>query len=240
MKKIKKLRIFGGSTSVPENFVNSDKSFWGLAAKALGVDQVINYSWVGCSFDSICHILVSEQTNFNWHDDFFLIVIPPLERLTIFDGHKNTQAMSHVIDTVDWSMSAIEIMSHHGLTNISFRDDKSTVIFEDRSWTEVDALRNVFFLNKWLDSLHVEYLIVNGSKPFDSNNIWMPSNFLLPYCSTHVRNCLFSNTYSSVNVDINMPPDFKTHGWNGHHSSAGNQRFFELGILPKLKELNLC
>jgi hypothetical protein len=240
MNTFKHLRIFGGSTSVPENVVTSKDSFWGLTAQALQIENIVNYSCVGCSLDSICHILVSEQHNFDLDADFFLIVIPPLERLTVFDNHKNTKLMAGTINTSDWELSSSEVMSHHGLMNVPFAEDRTTVIFEDRSWTEVVAMRNLYFLTKWLDSINVNYLIVNGSKPLDKNNIWLPSDFLLPYCVSHPRIKVFDNTYSSVNIDVNWPPDFDIFGWFGHHGAAGNQHFFDLGIYPSLKELNLC
>lgn len=240
MKKFKTLRIFGGSTSVPRNFVDPKDSFWGLTAKAAGIDTIVNYSWVGNSFDSICHVMISEQNTFKWQDDFFLIVLPPLERWTVFDDHKDTQSMAYQIHTKDWEPQPFEVMSHHGLINISFSIDKSTVVFEDRAWTEVTAMRTIFFLTKWLDSSSINYLIINGSKSLDQNNIWSPSDFLLSYCTMHPRVKIFSDTYSSVNIGINYPADFETHGWNGHHSAAGNQRFFDLGIYPWLKKLNLC
>lgn len=240
MNTFKHLRVFGGSTSVPEHFVASKDSFWGLTAQELEIENIVNYSWYGCSFDSICHVIVSEQHNFDLTADFFLIAIPPLERWTVFDDHKNTKSMAGVINTSDWKLSFDEVMSHHGLMNISFGADKSTVIFEDRSWTEVVAMRNIFFLTKWFDSVNANYLIVNGSKPLDKNNTWLPSDFLLPYCVSHPRIKIFDNTYSSVNIDVNRPPDFDTHGWHGHHAAAGNRQFFDLGIYPHLKELNLC
>lgn len=240
MKQFKNLRIFGSSTSVAGQCVKPTDSFWGLTSKALQIDTVVNYSWGGCGFDSICHILVSEQTHFDWNLDFFLIVIPPLERWTVFDNHKDTKRMADVIKTADWKAEKFEITSHHGLENISFYGDKQTVVFEDRSWTEVVAMRHIFFLTKWLDSLHADYLIVNGSKPFMEDSVWLPGEFLLSYCISHPRVNVFCDTYMSVNVNVNYPADYDTLGWNGHHAAPGNQRFFELGILPHLKALNLC
>lgn len=240
MKTFKTLRIFGGSTSVPGNFVDPQDSFWGLTALAMDIDHIVNYSWNGCGFDSIIHIMISEQLEFNWDNDFFLVVVPPLERWTVFDNHKNTQTTARLFDTKKWQSESFEVKSHRGLINISFHMDKSTVMFEDRAWTEVNTMKNIFFLTQWLDSIKANYLIVNGSKPMDKDNVWAPNAFLLPYCLSHPKINIFSNTYSSVNINVNWPSDFDDHSWNGHHAAPGNQRFFELGILPCLKILKLC
>lgn len=240
MKSYKNLWVFGGSNSLTGYYVNPTDSYWGLTADWLGVDTIYNFSWANNSFDSVCHTLISQQSKYNWQDDFFLIGIPPLERWTIFDNHKDTVTTATKLATNNWQVEKFEVESHHGLQNIHFFDDKSTVVFEDRAWTEVMAMKTIFLLNSWLDSERANYLIVNQSKDLDLDNIWRPSEFLLPACSSHDRNILFEGGYYDVNCNVNKPVDFDVYGWNGHHGPEGNKYFFEKSLLPKLKELNLC
>ena len=239
MKSYKNLWVFGGSNSLAHMAVEPQESYWGLFADALSIETIYNFSWRGNSLESVGHSLISQQHNYDWHSDFFLIGIPPLERWTVFDNHKDTVTVGHKIITSAWQADQFEVTSHHGLQNISFYEDKYTVLFEDRAWTEVMALKTIFLLNAWLDSKQANYLIVNQSKDFDLNNIWQPSEFLLPACRDHVKNILFKQGYLDINVEINKPIDFDQYGWNGHHSSAGNRRFFEKSLLPKMQECNL-
>jgi hypothetical protein len=234
MKKYKNLWVYGGSNSLTGWCVDPIDSYWGKTATLLGVENIYNFSWVGNSFESVTHTLISQQSNYNWQDDFFLIGVPPLERWTVFDNHKDTVTNSHKIETNNWNVEQFELQSHHGLVNIQFYDDKSTVMYEDRSWTEVMALKTIFLLNSWLDSKNANYLILNQSKDFDVDNIWRPSEFLLPACKQHDKNILFSDTYYSVNLNVHKPADFKKFGWFGHHGPAGNAHFFETSIKDKL------
>jgi hypothetical protein len=234
MKFYKNLWVFGASNSLTGYHVDPSESYWGLTANLLGVDTIYNFSWAGNSFDSICHTLIAQQPRYNWQDDFFLIGVPTLERWTVFDNHKDTVTTATKLVTNNWQVEKFEVESHHGLENISFYNDKSTVLFEDRAWTEVMTLKTIFLLNSWLDSKNANYLIVNQSKDLDLNNVWRPSEFLLPACSSHDKNILFENGYYSVNLNKHKPVDFKQHGWHGHHGPAGNAHFFETSIKGKL------
>lgn len=237
MKSYKNLWVFGGSNSTTNYFVDPADSYWGMTAKWLGVETVHNYSWRGNSFESVCHTLISQQNNYNWDEDFFLIGVPPLERWTVFDNHKDTVTNATKLSTDVWQIEEFEVQSHHGLQNIPFHSDRSTVVFEDRSWTEVMAMKTIFLLNAWLDSKNANYLLVNQSKDLEINNIWRPSEFLLPACSSHKRNLLFEGGYYSINLNVNIPLDFNDLGWHGHHGPAGNKDFFEKTIKPRLEEL---
>lgn len=236
-KTYNKLWVFGDSYTTPGYCVDSKDSFWGLSATALDISNIKNCSWPSNSFDSVCHMLISMQDDYDWSNDVFFIGIPPLWRLTIFDNYKDSRYNGHSIDTLTWNTDQFEIACHTGLENFLVGGDKMLTIFEDRSWTETETLRTIFLLTSWLDSKQANYLIYNLSDPLDLNNIWGPSSFLLPYSLAH-RNCiLFNNTYYSVNVDINKPADFSIAGWRGHHGPAGNRLFFEKSIEPKIKEL---
>ena len=240
LKTYNKLWVFGDSFTTPNICVDPKDSFWGLAAKSLDVKTIFNSSWTSNSFDSICHTLISMQEHYDWDNDVFFIGIPPLWRLTVFDNYKNTQYNGHDINCTTWQSNKVDIPCHTGLVNIGAHSavDKLFVIFEDRSWTETQTLRTVFLLTSWLDSKKANYLIYNLSDPLDLNNRWGPSEFLLPYCAEHSRCILFEDTYYSVNVGINVPPDSnETDKWRGHHGPAGNELFYKKSIATKLKQL---
>lgn len=240
LKEYRKLWIFGASTSVPNTCVSPQESFWGLVAKELDIATINNCSWHGNSFDSVCHMLIGMQDEYDWEKDVFLITIPPLWRLTIFDNFKDTRYYGYSFNTKSWDADKFEITCHTGLENFLVGGDKMLTIFEDRSWTETQTLRTIFLLTSWLDSKRANYLICNMTDPMDPDNIWGPSNFILPYCKNHTNCILFEDTYYSVNLNINKPVDFDQGGWYGHHGHVGNKYFFEQSLLPRLKKLNLC
>jgi hypothetical protein len=238
LKNFDNLWVFGDSFTTPDLCVSPKDSFWGLAASHLHVKKIINCSWPGNSFDSVCHVLISMQELYNWNNDIFFIGIPPLWRLTIFDNFKDTRYNGYNFNTTTWNSDKFEISCHTGLKNFLMGGDKLLTIFEDRAWTETETLRTIFLLTSWLDSKNARYLIYNLSDPLDVDNKWGPSDFLLPYCTNHKNCILFNNTYYSINVGVNIPPDAtSTDKWRGHHGSAGNKLFFEKSIKPKLEEL---
>lgn len=233
-KNYKRLHVFGDSYSTPNYCVTPEHSYWGLAAQSLEIDTVANYSWPGNSVTSIFHTLISLQTTFSWETDYFLIGIPPLERLTVFDNYKDTQYNFKQFDTNSWHETLHKLNCHTGLQNIPTWQADKLVLYSDRSWTETEVLGKLFLLTSWLDSKQANYLVVNLSKPFDQNNVWAPTEFLLEWAIEHNKMCLFENTYYSVNENINQPVDFDTHGWFGHHGPAGNKHFFEKTLKNKL------
>ena len=238
LKDYNNLWVFGDSYTTPNYCVSPSESFWGLTAKAIGANSVINCSWPGNSFDSIMHMAVSMQDEYDWDNDFLIIGIPPLERLTFFDNYKDTRySNKHIFDSNNWKSKIDEIHCHTGLINLKLATVKDLIIFEDRAWTETQVLQSLFLLTTWLDSKNANYLVINLSKSLDIDNKWGPSNFLLPYCIDHNKLIVFDNTYYSINLNINKPADFKEHGWMGHHGPAGNHYFFEKSIKLKLKEL---
>lgn len=187
------------------------------------------------SFDSVSHMLVGEQQQYNFQQDFFVIGIPPLERITVFDNHKDTALVSHVFDMPSWESRTENVPSHHGLVNLQYRElDRIMVLIQDRSWVETQVLRQIFLLTTWLDSQHANYVIINLSKSFDKNNRWGPSQHILDHCVQHSRCELFDQSLYDVNLDINRPADFAQYGWFGHHGPEGNRLFFERAIVPKL------
>jgi len=239
-KSFSELRVFGDSYSTPKYCVEPAQSFWGLAATHLGIKKVFNYSWPGNSFDSIMHVLISCQLDYAWEEELFIIGIPPLERFTFFDNHKNTQYQTRIFTTDTWQESHKELPCHRGLMNLKLENIKDLSLLEDRAWSETLLLNKLFLMCQWLESKSANYLLVNLSKDLDENNIWSPTDFVLPYFKEHNRSILFRDTYYSINLNINPPADYDDYGWMRHHGSEGNQRFFEKSLLPALERGNLC
>jgi len=231
--------VFGDSYTTPGVCVSPQHSFWGLLAAHVGIPVIKNCSRPINSFDTVCQLLVGLQGKINWSQDLVLIGIPPLERITIFDDYKDTEYLGHSINTSDWHDESFDIACHRGLVSLqNYGTNKELIIHHDRAWLETQTLRTIFFLTKWLDGIDANYLILNLSKDLDKNNIWGPSNFVLPYCINHPRCILFADTYHGINIGVNKPADSDTP--EGHHGPAGNKYFFEQSLLPKLKECNLC
>jgi len=240
-KKYDRMWVFGDSYTTSEVCVSAAESFWGLAATRLNIPVIMNYSRPRNSFDSVCHLLISEQDHYDWNKDLFLIAIPPLERITVFDNFKDTPYIGYQIETTTWNKTESQIQSHHGLIgNKIFGDDKQLIIHSDRSWLETQILRTIFLLTTWLDSNDANYVVVNCSKPLDLNNIWGPSNFVFPYAINHPKCILFKDTYYDINYNVNKPADFNQYGWHGHHGPAGNKHFFENSLLPIMQRNNFC
>lgn len=241
LKDYDKLWVFGDSYTTPGLCVKSMDSFWGLLATHLNIHTIKNCSRSGNSFDAVCQLVVGLQNKIQWNTDLVLIGIPPLERITVFDNHQNTEYLGHTIDTHTWQDQQFEIAVHQGLISLqNYGTDKELIIHSDRSWLETQVLRTVFFLNTWLDSINANYMIINLSKDLDKNNIWGPSNFVLPYALNHSRCILFTDTYNGINLNINPPADFDEFGWSRHHGPAGNKYFFERSLLPTMQRNNLC
>lgn len=238
LKKYRNLWIFGDSYSTPGVCVCPTDSFWMYTARELTVDKIYNYSWTCNSFDSIIHNVISESEQFDWEHDFLLICVPPLARLTIVSNNNTKSYHRHVFNTAADELGQEQILCHHGLENISFYNDPTAIRFEDSTWTEIQACRNIFLLNKWLDSNNANYFIANMSKDFMSDRPAV-GEFLQSTCYAHPCNILIGDTYYNLNLGINKPVDFDQYGWSGHHGANGNKHFFNNSILPRLQKNKL-
>lgn len=239
LKNYSKLWVFGDSYTTPNVCVSPMDSFWGLTATTLGIDTIINCSRPVNSFTSVQHLIVGMSQQIAWNNDLVLVGIPPLERIAVFDNHKDTAYIGHQIDTTTWLIDEFEVPVHRGIVSMqNYGTDRQLILHSDRAWLETEVLRQVFLLTQWLDKIHANYVILNLSKDMDENNIWGPSSTVLPYCKEHPRCILFKNTYHSINIGINKPADSDSP--EGHHGPAGNAYFFNQSLLPKLKECKLC
>ncbi len=238
-KKYRNLCIFGDSYSTPGVCVDPEDSFWAKVGKILDVDELHNYSRGGNSLDSVMHLLISESPDYDWNHDFFLIGIPPLVRLTIVSEDSTKVYHKKVYNNQIVQVDEPQVACHHGLESRSFYNDPLAVRFEDPTWNEIQACRQIFLINQWLDKQDANYLIINFSKDFQ-NDSPITGKFLLEQCFDHPRNILTGDTYWGVNYGINKPADFDVYGWSGHHGASGNEYFFKKSLLPRLQKLNLC
>lgn len=237
LKKYRNLWIFGDSYSTPGVCVHPTDSFWMHTARKLEVDKIYNYSWPGNSFDSVIHNVISDSEQFDWEHDFLLICVPPLARLTIV-SNDDTKSYHRCVFDIDANEVVRDlIVCHHGLENKSFYNDPTAIKFEDPTWTEIQACRNIFLLNQWLDSKSANYFIANMSKDFMSDAP-ATGKFLQKACHPHPRNILIGDTYYNTNFGIHKPADFDQYGWSGHHGPEGNKHFFNSSIIPRLKNNN--
>jgi hypothetical protein len=235
-----RLYVYGDSYTAPNYCVNAQQSFWGLAAEQLQVDDILNVSKNGNSFDTVCQLLIGSQNQYfyDWKDDWFIIGIPPLERITIFDNDQDTEYPSCFFNLPDWDQHPTTMECHRGLVSEPFfGQDKFLVIHQDRSWVETQVLREIFLLTQWLDSKNANYLVCNLSKPLMKHNWWGPNEFVLEKIIQHPRCIVFDDTYYSINYQVHKPIDYVEHGWTGHHGPDGNKRYFERSIKPKLDSI---
>jgi len=230
--------VFGDSYAAPGFCVEPRDSFWGLTAQYLGAKSVKNCAEGGNSWRTIMHLVVSQQKQYDWKNDFLLIGISHLERITVFDQFQDTAYRGTEYSTSGWTSEEFDIPEHRGLEcKNNYGEDRQMIIWSDRAWTETQALEDLFLLTHWLDSLGANYIVANLTKPLDENNIWKPSSFVLPYALTHPRCILFENTYHSINDGIFLPADYDLYGEFGHHGAEGNRRFFDFSIKYKLQQL---
>lgn len=202
-------------------------------ARELQVQTVYNCSWPGNSIDSVCHTLISDSNQYCWSTDFLLVGIPPLARLTVVGPHDRAYHR-FVYDINSTQIDTEMLLCHHGLQNLSFYDDETSIRFEDQTWTEIQACRTIFLLNQWLDRNSANYFILNLSKDFMTDHA-ATGELVRNHCFGHNRNILAGDTYYNVNLGKNKPADFDRYGWNGHHGAAGNKHFFETSLLSRLK-----
>lgn len=233
-----KLYIFGDSYSTPGFCVEPRDSWWGLMARDIAdkIKGVDNYSWPGNNIDSIQHIIVANRDMFRW-DDYVVIGIPPVERLTIFENDSHSKQVVKFNAMLDEHSRTI-VSRHDGLKQLTRHQmGKDSVGLWNRSWQEAQILRQLITLAAWLDTVVKNYFIVNLSEPFQPLTQWSTLSSLQQQVSDHPRMLVFSDTYYSFNKDIVKPVDFDTHGWFGHYGADGNRRWYDGVIYPHIRRL---
>jgi hypothetical protein len=230
-----RLIVYGDSYSTPGFFVEPKDSWWGLMAAALQVDSVENYSWPGNNIDSISHLIVS-GSGFAI-DDYVIIGIPPIERFTVYDP-EGAEAKCHRFFGNLKVMDQKIVYEHTGLRQVTTHQlGQGYVMSWNRSWQEAQVLRELFLLTKYIQEWTQNYLIVNLAEPFQPETNWPTLGSIQRRFLADPHSILFTDSYFSVNKNINRPVDFDTHGWHGHHGPEGNQRWYDLVLHPRMKLL---
>lgn len=238
MSTYNNLYIFGDSYSTTNYCVNYKDSFWYSIAKDANIQNITNYSWVSNSLDSIIHTLISEQNNYDWNG-LFVICLPVLERITVFDDFQGqTREATKISEN---GIEEFTVESHSSLDVISLHESeyKHIIMNNTRSWTEITALKSLYLIDQWLSAKGVDYVFLNMSQGFMTDNQWPTSKFLVDHFIKHKNSIIFENTYIDINHGIHKPVDFDKYGWMGHHGKDGNQNYYENSVKPKLQELNI-
>ena len=234
------LNVFGDSNSTPHMCVTPAESFWGLAAKDLGVDRIVNYSHLGFSFDAVLHILTNEV--FNFADDYFLIGIPSLPR---YIAHSDKIKENYTAEKFDKRYTAEEIPIH-SLDNThpfrfeeQFDSDRLGVDRFSREWLDVQSLEKIFLLHQYMILNKAKFLILNLSVPIVYQDMWPAGQSIMRKVNDFNECVIFDNTYQSVNFNDNIKPaDFDRYKWMGHHGPAGNLNWYNKIVKNKMIELN--
>lgn len=239
-KQYETLYVFGDSYTTPGYCVDPKDSFWGLTASYANINTIINYSMPGHPWDGVKHVLASESKKIEWNSSLLLICIPPLERFLVFDDFKNSTWHYHKYE--NWVSSEHVVECERGLIPYRHFDQAHEVaMFAERSLVETFALRDLFFIDQWLQRVNANYLFINlVGRDLDSKTHWSPSEFVLPYFLEHKNSILFENGYHSLNRQDNIKPaDYNDYKWGGHHGPEGNANFFQKSLLSKLKDVKL-
>jgi hypothetical protein len=233
-----KLHIFGDSYSTPDFLVKPSESWWGLMAHDLGnkITKVENWSWPGNNIDSIAHIIVSEISQFR-PDDYIVIGVPPLQRLTMFAPENDIQPKKVIFSRDFIRQDSIDISCHRGLAQYSVHQmDKKFVDLWNVSWVEAQALRSLILLDDFLSHRTHKTVFLNLSVPLQPLTDWPTLGSLQKMCQKE-NMLLFENTYYSVNLEKHRPVDFETFGWMGHHGKEGNKHWYDLAVRPMIQHL---
>ena len=235
------LNVFGDSFSTPNYCVNPTESFWGLAAKDLGVNKIINYSHLQFSLDAILHMITNEV--FNFVDDYFLIGIPPLHRYVAYSDSLEKKWSAAQFDHMCNQLCEISINSLDNTTAFKFeqhfKNDRTGVDRFNREWLDVQSLEKIFLLHQYLTLNNAKFLVLNLAVPIAYQDLWPAGQSIMRKVHDLDKCVLFDHTYQSVNFNDQIKPaDFDQHGWFGHHGAAGNLNWYSKIIKPKMIKLN--
>lgn len=233
-----KLYVFGDSYSTPGFCVEPHESWWGLVHNEIKhrVPFVDNYSWPGNNIDSIAHIIVSNLDMFD-KDDYVIIGIPPIERLTVFDLAARPK-MAIKFDANLNKVCQYTVPRHDSLQQLTRHQlGRFEIDIWNRSWSEAQILRQLLLLEYLIKDCVAGVMVVNLAEPFQPLTQWSVLESLQAMALNKPNFIIFDNTYQSVNKDVHKPVDFDTHGWWGHHGPEGNQHWFDVALLPCMKKI---
>ena len=249
--------MFGDSYVTPNFMVAPIDSFWGLAAKDINVDTIVNYATPGFGPDHVLHTLLNE-TSFDFANDYFILGIPPLARYLMFDDGDERSYDGTIIDT-DFKTTKFTIrclentfcyrLAHESINPSTGRfdfdskksrtDHKSLIRYHNFEWVQIQALEKIFLLHQYLRSKDAKFMILNLSQPFLIQDLWPAGCEIIKKVKTLSECVVFETTYYSVNVDDNIKPaDYSAgEGWSGHHGPEGNANYYHKVVKPKMIEL---
>jgi hypothetical protein len=242
-----KLYVFGDSFTTPNFCVTPSDSFWGLLAKDLGVETIVNYSQPGFSLDQIIHILCNEDLEFT--DNYFFIGVPPIERLSVYvkDSSKSTGGNGPYYKfNSDFRTEEIEVNSLDDIFQFEFYeaygDDKKFLSRYQYFWQEILVCNKLSLIYDMMQFKSAKFIIVNLTLPMcNGPRTFMPNGEPVMSRLKNYRNCiLFSDTCHSVNqTDGIKPADFDVPGvgWYGHHGPRGNGNWYNKILKPRVQEL---
>ena len=225
-----KLYIFGDSYTTPNFCVDPQDSWWALCAGLLPVNEIHNHSWPGNNIESIAHTILNTDIN---RDDFIIVAVPPVGRLTHFAGDAGPVQHYTVYNHGIQQQYTQPELCHTGLLQITtHQSGKDNIDRWDNSWAEATALRELLLLDALLDK--VMFCVM--SVPFMEKSSW-PTIKTLIKKTKKPQFQLYKNTYYSANLHINEPVDYDTYGWFGHHGPVGNRHYFDTTAKPTMQKL---
>ena len=232
--------MFGDSYTTPQFCVSPENSFWGLIAQALKVNSIDNFSHPGFSFDHIIHLILNED--FDYHQDYFVIGIPPLVRYITYSDNFITTWHKHAYANLfgDVRQVVVESLSNTQKFNFEeqFQNNKQGITRFNAEWNDVQNLEKIFLLHQYLMSKQAKFIMVNLSNPIHYQDMW-PAGKNIMNKIYQLNECIvFSDTYYSVNYhDRIKPADFDIYGWQGHHGEEGNRNWYNKVLELKIKQL---
>ena len=240
MLKNSKLNVFGSSASTPDVYVKPKESFWGLAAQALGVEQIDNYSSGGFGIDHVIHMILSEDLDFE--QDYFVIGIPPSIRYFGYsDKEPTTWYKTSFSQSFDSHKSEIDSLCNTQIFSFSklLAQDKEQLDRFNFEWHNVQYLAKIYLLHQFLSLRNANFIMVSLTAPVDYNDQWPAAKNIMTQVKQLPECIIFDNTYQSTNYQDKIKPiDFDLSGWYGHHGAEGNANWFNKIIKPKMIELN--
>ena len=237
------LIVIGDSYTTPHFCVNPKDSFWGLAAKDLQVDNIINYSHSGLAFDLILHILLNEK--FDWDNSYFIIGVPPLARVGMFIDQtppKRHSAYMYNQNFEEWKIGCNSLTNCKWLDYAeAFSKNKYFLANYNHGWQEVLTLEKILLTHSFLKMHNAKFIIANLTAPILLQETWEVSEQIMKTCNKLPECILFKNTQHDINQadgikPVDRDPD-DPDCWFGHHGPAGNLNWYQKVLHAKMKEL---
>jgi hypothetical protein len=238
------LYVFGDSFSTPYFCVEPKDSFWGLAARDLDVDYIVNYSKNGMAFDVIIHLLLNEK--FDWGNGYFIVGVPPLARMAFLDDRDPPRR--HQAKQFDKNFHCFDVGAN-SMTNLIWEDyfdifgkEKFFVQNYNHEWIESKNLEKIYLLHNFLKNQADKFLIVNLTAPILYQPQWELGENIMHKCNDLKECILFKNTMHDVNKNDNIEPVDRASSdvdkWFGHHGPVGNKNWYKKILLNKMRELS--